>query len=209
MTNDYLKKFEKIDIDAGLSQITDIEQIMRCKIFVWTRPTVHSKWDCFRYAPFMEKNSYDNFVDIIVEFSPDMISLRNVGLILDVDESFPSHLRLKRTKWTLFESVALHKNPKLRESVHKLRCQVENLEESWGKSYFHAEFGTEFYKKFKLSLQIWRIFSIGENKICREKFFDRRGAPKLIGQVQIFFLRNPGGNLILNTNLFFILLNLN
>ena len=183
VTSQYLDQFQAVDTDLGLSEISKIEKISRCKIFVWTRPSIQSKWDCIRSPPYMPSNSYDNFVDIIVQYSNDLISLKNAGLILDVDESFPEHLRLKKKKFTLLEAVAIQKNPNLISSVGKTRLEVQKLEEIWGKNKFYAEDSAEFRRKFKLSLQLWRIIELGDNKIFREKLSDRRGTPKLIGTV--------------------------
>ena len=59
------------------------------------------------YSPFMKESSYDTIVDIIVPYTEVKISLQNVGLVLNVDKTFPIDKRFKRQKWTLFESLAI------------------------------------------------------------------------------------------------------
>ena len=129
----------------------------------------------------MPKSAYDNFVDIILTDAEIELSLVNCGLILDIDETIPEKFRKKRETFTLFEALAIAKNPELETKVSALRSKVESLEHAWGKSEFHIADASDFYREFKMSVQIWSFNTTGEKSIFRQKVFDRRGSPKLIG----------------------------
>ena len=129
----------------------------------------------------MPKSAYDNFVDLILPDAEIELSLTNCGLILDIDEAIPEKLRNKRQLFTLFETLAIAKCPKIESEISALRSKVESLEQEWGKSEFHIDDASEFYRRFKMNVQIWSVNSTGPKSVIREKVFDRRGAPKLIG----------------------------
>ena len=136
----------------------------------------------------MEASEYDVVLDVIVPYSEIEISLMDVRLVLDVDEAFPEEIRFKRKRLTLFEAASLFKNPELKKSLNCWRAETQKLQTQWGRKSVHTIDAKEFYRTFKLSLQIWSIRSHGENTLNRQKIFDRRGSPKLIGKLQIFKL---------------------
>ena len=169
---------------TGGNRLPEIEKKFRCKIYLWASPSRQSKWECIRFAPHMSRETYDFAIDVVVDYTEGEISLFNAGLILGVDENFPIEVRLKRSRWKIFEALALFKNPRLEDSVEKLRSEVEDLEQKWNRKTVHISEAAEFHKLFKISLQVWCISSCGVNKIRRDKIFDRKGAPKLIGRFQ-------------------------
>ena len=131
----------------------------------------------------MEHSSYDTEIDIIVEYNPAKISLLNVGLILDIDEILPERIRFKRLRWTIFEAVALFRNPALESSIVLLRQEIQKLQTLWGRKSVHTIHAKEFFKKFKMSLQIWKTTPISIGKVERTKIFDTFQNPKIIGKV--------------------------
>ena len=175
-----MSKFPDFDPNF-LSEIHEIEKKLRCRIYLWGRRSQFGNYECFRRSPFMSKSAYDNFVDIILTDAEIELSLVNCGLILDIDETIPDKFRKKRETFTLFEALAIAKNPELETKVSALRSKVESLEHAWGKSEFHIADASDFYREFKMSVQIWSLNTTGEKSIFRQKVFDRRGSPKLIG----------------------------
>ena len=167
--------------DAG-HKLHEIESTFRCKIYCWRNFSSRSPWECIRYSPFMSKSSYDTIVDIIVPYSEVKISLQNVGLVLDVDKTFPAEKRFKRHKWTLFESLAIFRNPELRSTISDLRQKTQKLQTEWARDSVHTIDSKEFKKTFNVCLQIWKKIYVTENKIERIKTSDRLGTPKLIGE---------------------------
>ena len=133
----------------------------------------------------MSSSAYDNFVDIILTDAEVELSLENCGIIFDIDESIPIENRRKRETWTLFEAVAIQKDVRLETKTSALRSRVQALEDQWGKTEFHTVDAKEFFKMFKLNIQIWNIGQTGRRNIIREKIFDRFGMPKLIGKFSI------------------------
>ena len=176
----YLSKFP--DYDSTVSDnLYKIEKEFRCKIYLWGKKSREGKYQCFREGKQMPVTDFDDHVDIILEHSELEITLNNVGLILEVDETFPPETRLVRKTWSLFEAYAIQKNQKLMTDVSGLRCATEKAEADWGKLNFHVDDAREFYEKFKANVQIWTINQIGSNRVFRHKVWDRRGMPKLIG----------------------------
>lgn len=178
---EYVSKFPEFDPNI-LSDLHEIEKSLRCRIYLWGRRSQFGKYECFRKSPFMPKSTYDNFVDVLLTESEIELSLINCGLILDIDETISENLRDKRQNFTLFEALAIAKRPEIKNKIALLRSYVESLEQEWGKSDFHIEDATNFYRKFKMNVQIWSINSTGPRSIIREKVFDRRGMPKLVGE---------------------------
>lgn len=182
IAEEYLGKFSNFNPE-DTNYIFKLEKIFRCRIVIWGQESAFAKIECFRRSFFMPPENYDNFVDLML---PDnQLTLNNVTLLLDVDESLPteSRKRFNPQTWTLFECVAIQKNPALAMKITDLRETVKTLEEKWGRSSCHLADAEKFYKIFKMNLQIWNIYQSGTRNIFREKIFDRRGMPKLIGKV--------------------------
>ena len=190
IASEYVSKVPDFEASNGGNRLPEIEKKFRCKIFLWACPSRDSKWECIRVAPFMASETFDYVVDAIVDYTEGEISLFNARLVLNVDELLPEENRLKRTRWTIFEALAIYTNPKLKGTVEKLRSVVDELEQKWGRESVHIADATEFYKMFKMSLQVWCITSCGVRKIRRDKIFDRKGYPKLIGMFQNLVYRN-------------------
>ena len=191
--NDYLGKSPNFDPN-NLDDLYEIEKIFRCRIHLWGKQARLGKYECIRASPFLESAKYDFHVDVIlrdIDFADIEISLVNCGVILDIEKTLPANIRKKRSKWTLFEALAIHKNPKLETAIHALRDKVRIFETEWKNETFHTDDAREFYAKFHANVQIWNINEIRQNKVIREKVFDRRGMPKLIGQFlfKLYFLR--------------------
>ena len=191
-------------MDAG-NELTEIEKKLRCKINCWRSFSVRSKWECVRVSPFMDKDSYDTEIDIMIEYSEIRISLLNVGLILEIDEFLPQKLRFKRHSWTIFESLAIFKHPELEETVIPLRRETRKLQEIWSQKSVHTIDSRRFYELFKVSPQIWMKKILQENdertKIEKIKIFDRLSNPKLIGPVLYLIKYIIIINIILNSEL--------
>ena len=180
---EYLPSFPAFNIlDAG-SKLSVIEAHFRVKINCWQTLSPRAKWECVRPSPFMEDSSYDTEIDIIVEYHPANISLLNVGLILDIDEALPERIRLKRSRYTIFEAIALFKNPALESSIVLLRKETQNLQTLWGRKSVHTINFIEFFKKFKIALQIWKKTQTSSERVERTKLFDTFYNPKIIGKV--------------------------
>lgn len=176
----YFSKFPDFDPHM-LSDLTEIEKEFRCRIFLWGRRSQFAKYECFRKSPYMAPTDYDHFVDLILSDSEIELSLENVGLVFNFDETIPPKIRMKRKTWTLFEAIAIAKQPTLEENISELRAVVKKLETEWGKPAFHFADARDFFRKFKTNPQIWSVNTVNENQICREKIWDRRGSPKVIG----------------------------
>ena len=180
----YLSKFPDYD-STVLDDLYKIEKEFRCKIYLWGKMFREGKYQCLREGKQMPATDFDDHVDVILENPELEINLNNVGLILEVDETFPPETRLLRKTWSLFEAYAIQKNPKLITNVACLRSATEKAEADWGKLNFHVDDAIEFYEKFKVNVQIWTINQIGPNRVFRHKVWDRRGMPKLIGKALI------------------------
>ena len=168
-------------------QMRVIESTFRVKIFVWSHPSSESKWNCIRRPQVMLSDNFDTFIDLIIDRDQDdatNFSLINCGLILNVDEAIPAQKRIKRTRYTIFEALAILKNPNLKSEISKLREKVKELESVWGRKTVHCADAREFYKIFKASLQIWITSEDRKNGIRRNKVFDQAGFPNLIGSFQ-------------------------
>ena len=182
----YLSKMPEFDpLNAGDS-LRELETLFRCKIYCWTTASARSKWECCRHSPYI--TDYDTVVDIIIEYDPVKISLMNVGLVLDVEETFSKSNRYKRKNWTILEATAMMKNPELQDTIEKLREEVAKLEQIWGKQSVHIADAKQFWTKFKLSLQVWSTTYDAFNHVGRFKVFDYPRFPNLIGMFQIIFL---------------------
>ena len=182
--NDYLGKYPNFDSNNS-DGLYEIEKIFRCRIHLWGKRTRLGKYECIRASPFFASAKYDFHADIIlrdIDFADIEISLINCGVILDIEKTLPVDIRKKRCKWTLFEALAIQKNPKLETKIVELREKVRIFETEWENETFHVDDAREFYEKFHASVQIWNINEIRQNKVIREKVFDRRGMPKLIGE---------------------------
>ena len=179
----YLSKISDfVPEDAG-NKLQEIESVFRCKIYCWQKYSTFSKWKCIRRSPVTSESAFDTIVDIIVPFNEVKISLQDVKLVLDADKTFPIEKRFRREKWTLFESLAILKNPELRNTICELRVETQKLENMWGKESVHTIDSKEFKKLFNVSLQIWKKIHISDTKVERIKTSDRLGTPKLIGRV--------------------------
>ena len=180
--NDYLEKSPNFDPN-NLDDLYEIEKLFRCRIHLWGKRARLGKYECIRASPFLASAKYDFHADIIlhdIDFAE--ISLVNCGVILNLDTTLNANIRKKRCKWTLFEALAIQKNQKLETEIHALREKVRMFETEWNNETFHIDDASEFYKKFHANIQIWNVNEIRQNKVIREKVFDRRGMPKLIGQ---------------------------
>ena len=187
--DEYIPLFPSFMPSEAGTKLPEIEKKLRCRINCWRSFSARSKWECVRVSPFMDKDSYDTEVDIIIEYSEIKISLLNVALILEIDEALPQKIRYKRQCWTIFESLALYNKPELEHTVIPLRHETRKLQEIWGQKSVHTINARKFYDLFKVSPQIWKkkILKATENanstKIERIKIFDRLSNPKLIGPV--------------------------
>ena len=183
INDEYLPNFPAFNVlDAG-NKLSVIEARFRCKINCWRTLSSKAKWECIRPSPFMEDSSYDTEIDIIVEYNPATISLLNVGLILDIDETLPEKIRFKRERWSIFEAIALFKNPDLESKIVLLRQETQKLQTLWGRKSVHTINAKEFFKTFKVSLQIWKTKQKSNGKVERTKLFDTFNNPKIIGKV--------------------------
>ena len=165
-------------ITSGNS-LMEIEKLFRCKIYCWRTSSVRSKWECYRHSPYIAE--YDTIVDVIIDYNNASLSLANVGVVLDVDETFPESIRYKRKRWTIFEATALTKNPELKDSIHNLREKTFEFEKLWGRKSVHIVEAKEFWQKFNLSLQVWSIAEDEHNHVRRLKVFDYPKYPSFIG----------------------------
>ena len=184
LNEDFILKCPDYDATC-LSDLEKIEKIFRCRIYLWGQRTIRTKFECLRHSPYMPKSAYDNYVDVILTNVSIELSFENAGVIFDIDDTtgLPEDVRIKRQTWTLFEAVAIQKQPRLETKVTALREKVSLLETEWGKSEFHIADSREFRQKFQLTVQIWNIIEQFEGRsVMREKVFDTLGMPKLIGQ---------------------------
>ena len=178
--NDYLGKFPNFDPN-NLDHLHEIEKIFRCRIHLWAKRTRLGKYECIRASPFLA--NYDFHADIILrDFADIEISLDNCGVILDIDKTLPVNIRKKRCKWTIFEALAIQKNPELETQIYALREKVRIFETEWKNETFHVDDAREFYEKFHANVQIWNKKSRRDRTVVCKKVFDRRGMPKLIGR---------------------------
>lgn len=166
-----------------------IEKQFRCRIYLWGKRSQRAKYECVRKSPYMRTSAYDNFIDLILT-DIEIESLIDVSVIFDIDEISPDQRKKQNPQtYTLFEAIAIEKNPELDGSITRLRQKVKSFENEWGKSEFHIADAIEFYKKFKINIQIWNINQKpGCRNFIREKIFDRRGMPKVIGVFSILIL---------------------
>ena len=165
-----------------MDSLYEIEEELRCRIYLWGQRATRGKYDCVRTSPFMLASNFDTYVDIILDCDHEnAISTENVGVIFDIDKIIPEESRCKKQSWTLFQAAAIKKYPKLENKISGLREKVAQMELEWNRSEWHFADGSEFYTKFKLGVQVWNINSCGRRKVIREKIFDRYGSPKLIG----------------------------
>ena len=179
---EYKPKIPEFDHLESGTKLRQIETLFRVKIFLWVHPTRQSKWECVRRPMFMPKTEYDHCIDIVLDqYFPGQISLDNCGLILDIDETIPANCRMPRDRWTLFEALAIFRNPELRTNISLLRARVEELETIWGRKTMHCADAEEFYARFKASPQIWLTSEARNRVIRRDKIFDQPGFPNLIG----------------------------
>lgn len=179
---DFLPLMPGFDPVLACDSLRQIEELFKCKIYCWRTATTKSKWECYRHAPFSA--NYETTVDIVIQYNPVGMSLDDVGVLLEVDFILPPEKRYKRSRWTIFEAVALLKRPELFEEIKQLRKEVKILEESWGRKSVHITDAKEFWQKYKLSLQVWRIHYNEFNKVKRSKVFDFPRFPNLIGMIQ-------------------------
>ena len=164
-----------------------IESTFRVKIFVWSHPSSKSKWNCIRRPQVMLSDNFDSFIDVVIdrdESNTTAFTLINCGLILNVDETIPAQKRVQRSRFTIFEALAILKNPNLKSGISKLRESVKELESVWGRKTVHCADAREFYKIFKASLQIWITTEDRKKGLKRDKVFDQAGFPNLIGSFQ-------------------------
>ena len=178
---EYTAKIPDFDPETAGDSLQTIEKILQCKIYCWKQESQYSKWECIRHSPYLE--DFDTIVDIIIKNHTNGVSLVDVGSILEVDKVIPEDKRLQRKRWTIFEAACLMKNPDLRNKIKILRKETANLEKIWGCEYVHVTDAAEFWKKFKLSLQVWSV-SYNNDNPRRHKVFDSPKTPKLIGMFQ-------------------------
>ena len=178
---DFVTKFPDFE-PQFLSNLYEIEVELRCRIYLWGRRSKFGKkYECFRHSPYMPPTKYDNYVDIILVDAELELNLEKCGLIFDIDTTIPYDVRFKRKTWTIFEAAAIHKKPELEENVFDLRSVVTKLEAEWGRPEFHFADAKEFFKQFRLCVQVWTINDVSDSGVFRYKIFDQRGEPKLIG----------------------------
>ena len=186
VSDKYLPKMPDFDPIKSGDSLIEIEKLFRCKIYCWTTASTRSKWECCRHSPYI--SDYDTVVDIIIEYDPVKISLMNVGLVLEPDDTFPEDVRYQRKSWTILEATAQMKNPDLKHTIVKLRKAVAELERLWGRKSVHIADAKEFWMTFKLSLQVWTTTYDNFNHVGRFKVFDYPRFPNLIGMFQIIML---------------------
>ena len=182
INEEYLPNFPAFNILDAEDKLSVIEAHFRVKINCWRTLSSKAKWECIRSSPFMDESNYDTEIDIIVEYDPMKVSLLNIGLILDIDETLPEKIRLKRTRYTIFEALALFKNPSLESRILLLRQETRKLQTLWGRKSVHTIHAKEFFKKFKISLQIWKKTQVWDRRKECTKLFDTFQNPKLIGK---------------------------
>ena len=189
---DYLEKYPHFDPD-NLDDLYEIEKFFRCRIHLWGKRAKNGKYERIRPSPYLAPADYDFHVDIIlrdIEFADIEITLVNCGVCLHVDKILPPEIRIKRKTWTLFEALAIQKNPKLQDEISALREKTRLFETEWAKEKFHIADAKDFYKQFHANVQIWNKSASRNRKVFREKIFDRIGMPKLIGRFYIIKMLN-------------------
>ena len=177
---DYLPKMPDFDPALAIEHMAEIEKFLQCRIYCWRKQTVLSKWKCCRYSPYQKE--YETSVDIVLEYDECGMSLMDVGVILEIDYILPEDIRYQRTEWTIFEAAVLFKKPQLKSSVKELRKEVQDLEKIWGRGTVHVSDAKEFWQKFGLSLQVWKVKRTEYNRVKRIKKFDYPRFPNLIGK---------------------------
>ena len=189
INEEYLSSFPAFDILDAEDKLSVIEAHFRVKINCWRTFSSKAKWECVRISPFMDRDSYDTEIDIIIKYSEIRISLLNVGLILQIDETLPHKIRYKRRSWTIFECLALYENPDLEEKIIPLRQESRKLQQIWDQKSVRTKDIRKFYDLFKVSPQIWKKKHLNK-KVKRNKIFDIPSVPKLKGQVKYFLENN-------------------
>ena len=135
INENYLSKFPDYN-PAYLSDLHEIEKKFRCRIHLWGKRSNRGEYKCLRQSPFMEPSTYDFHVDFILPDATLELTLKNSGVILNMDDTIPYEIREKPKTWRLFEAVAIQKNPELKQNLSGLRSTVKKLETEWSRSVF-------------------------------------------------------------------------
>ena len=184
-----------------ISNLSEIEKVLKIRIKIWTNKRLRVKGDSKTViVPFREP--FDDGQNIEAEpivniygnnLTYRTTSTKNLSLIYDEKAYFDSkivrnaHPESTRLKRTLFQAVVSEKFPEL--GGHKFDDKVRQFEEKWGKNSFEVSEIGRFQDLFKLGLQIWSYDFVDETDRKRRYSvlkFDSRMSKKVAIELEDF-----------------------
>ena len=187
-SHSYLSQFGS----PNLNLISEIEEVYGLKIKIWLKHsrTYSLAWETEKNTPH-ESDCLNLFSEVFDGFSNK--DLTEVSLILNSEKlgrkaAIKTSKKLSSGEMNIFQALVRELHPKL--SGNSFDKQVKIFQIQWGSDEVCLNEVKNFYKIFKIGIQIWRT-GTDDHKSLTKKIFDTYWKRRLILSVKQLNLTKP------------------